>query len=229
MRYHPARTGGLSNARSAELHRRHRGAHRHVCLQRRLCHYLQPCVITFNQLLDTPENITVTSGSILTKLEQAARKRYLVKQTTNGTVAAPLLASNTAFFEDSAAAPILGTDGDVMNPLPEFYYKIERDEAAKEVLLYIAENDPDGTYKHIPASWVGTYKASMLDGELRSISGAEPCRGEVWNDLKAAATQRGEGFELVGYDQHCVIALLLYGCSFSRSLFSLYSYFMECN
>ena len=180
--------------------------------------YKGVCVITFNQLLDTPENITVTSGSILTKLEQAARKRYLVKQTTNGTVAAPLLASNTAFFEDSAAAPILGTDGDVMNPLPEFYYKIERDEAAKEVLLYIAENDPDGTYKHIPASWVGTYKASLLDGKLRSISGAEPCRGEVWNDLKAAATQRGEGFELVGYDQHCVIALLLYGLYQTRDI-----------
>lgn len=180
--------------------------------------YKGVCVITFNQLLDTPENITVTSGSILTKLEQAARKRYLVKQTTNGTVAAPLLASNTAFFEDSAAAPILGTDGDVMNPLPEFYYKIERDEAAKEVLLYIAENDPDGTYKHIPASWVGTYKASLLDGKLRSISGAEPCRGEVWNDLKAAATAHGEGFELIGYDQHCVIALLLYGLYKTRDI-----------
>ena len=82
-----------------------------------------------------------------------------VKKTKEGEVTiAYLRDDNSNFYEDGTAAKLDGTEGDVMVDFPEFYYKWVKVDDNKFTYRFAFYN-VDGSYKHVPRSLVGAYKA----------------------------------------------------------------------
>ena len=110
----------------------------------------------------------------------------------------------------SASAHTLGRD-------PEFEHDgIERERIpfAYRFALY----DVDGTFKHVPRSLVGVYKAYMTGNKLYSRSGVAPTVNKSSNDFDSYATARGTGYQRIDFQQHCVIAFMLYAKYGNRNL-----------
>lgn len=174
--------------------------------------------IVFDKSVSDPSNITgdVNSGVIAMLL--AKFRRCLCKKTADGEVTiAYLRDDNSNFYEDGTAAALDGTEGDVMVDFPEFYYKWEQVDANK-FRYRIALYDVDGTFKHVSRSLVGAYKAYMTGNKLYSRSGVAPTVSKSSTEFDTYATARGTGYQRIDYQQHCVIALMLYAKYGNRNL-----------
>lgn len=174
-------------------------------------------ILTFNKLIIEPANITGDNQGAIAKL-LAKYRRCLCKKTANGEVTIRYLHSdNSNYYDDSTPAKLDGTEGDVMVDFPEFYYKYEFVDVNK-FRYHISPTNLDGTYKHIPRSLVGAYKASMDNNKLYSRSGVPVLVSKVYTDYKAYVAARGVGYGLIDFQQHCVIALMLYAKYKTRDL-----------
>lgn len=174
--------------------------------------------IVFDKSVSDPSNITgdINSGVIATILSRF--RRCLCKKTADGEVTiAYLRDDNSNYYEDGTAASLDGTEGDVMVDFPEFYYKWEKVDTNK-FRYRIALDDVDGTFKHVPRSLVGAYKAYMTDGKLYSRSGVAPTVNVSSINFDNFASARGTGYQRIDYQQHCVIALMLYAKYGNRNL-----------
>lgn len=76
----------------------------------------------------------------------------------------------------------------------------------------------DGTFIHVPRSLVGVYKAYNINNKLYSRSGVTPTANNRFFDLTNAANARGAGYQLIDFQQHCVIAFMLYAKYGNRNL-----------
>lgn len=174
--------------------------------------------ITFDKSKSDPQNITgeINSGVIKTILSKF--RRCLCKKTKDGEVTiAYLRDDNSNFYEDGTAAKLDGTEGDVMVDFPEFYYKwvkVDNNKFAYRFAFY----NVDGTYKHVPRSLVGAYKGYMNSNKLYSRSGVTPTVSKSTNDFDGYATARGVGYQRIDFQQHCVIAFMLYARYGNRNL-----------
>lgn len=174
--------------------------------------------ITFDKSKSDPQNITgeINSGVIKMILEKF--RRCLCKKTKDGEVAiAYLKDDNSNFYEDGTAAKLDGTEGDVMVDFPEFYYKWVNVDNNKFTYRFAFYN-VDGTYKHVPRSLVGAYKGYMDGSKLYSRSGVTPTTNKSTNDFDGYATARGGGYQRIDFQQHCVIAFMLYARYGNRNL-----------
>lgn len=174
--------------------------------------------ITFDKSKSDPQNITgeINSGVIKMILEKF--RRCLCKKTKDGEVAiAYLKDDNSNFYEDGTAAKLDGTEGDVMVDFPEFYYKWVNVDNSKFTYRFAFYN-VDGTYKHVPRSLVGAYKGYMDGSKLYSRSGVTPTTNKSTNDFDGYATARGGGYQRIDFQQHCVIAFMLYARYGNRNL-----------
>lgn len=174
--------------------------------------------IVFDKSKSDPQNITgeINSGVLATILSKF--RRCLCKKTAEGQVTiAYLNNSNSNQYEDGTAAKLDGTEGDVMVDFPEFYYKWEKVDDNKFRYRF-AEYNVDGTFKHVPRSLVGAYKGYMASNKLYSRSGVTPTTNKSTNEFESYATARGQGYQRIDFQQHCVIAFMLYAKYGNRNL-----------
>lgn len=174
--------------------------------------------ITFNKSISDPENITgeINSGVLATILSKF--RRCLCKKTAEGQVTiAYLKDTDSNYYEDGTAAQLNGNEGDVMVDFPEFYYKWELVDANKFRYRF-AEYNVDGTFKHVPRSLVGAYKAYQTGSKLYSRSGVTPTTSTTYTNFASYAAARGTGYRLIDFQQHCVIAFMLYAKYGNRNL-----------
>ena len=174
--------------------------------------------IVFDKSKSDPQNITgeINSGVIATILSKF--RRCLCKKTAEGQVTiAYLNNSNSNQYEDGTAAKLDGTEGDVMVDFPEFYYKWEKVDDNKFRYRF-AEYNVDGSFKHVPRSLVGAYKGYMTSNKLYSRSGVTPTTSKSTNEFESYATARGQGYQRIDFQQHCVIAFMLYAKYGNRNL-----------
>lgn len=174
--------------------------------------------ITFNKSISDPENITgeINSGVLATILSKF--RRCLCKKTAEGQVTiAYLKDTDSNYYEDGTTAQLNGNEGDVMVDFPEFYYKWEQVDANKFRYRF-AEYNVDGTFKHVPRSLVGAYKAYQTGSKLYSRSGVTPTTSTTYTNFASYAAARGTGYRLIDFQQHCVIAFMLYAKYGNRNL-----------
>ena len=174
--------------------------------------------IVFDKSKSDPENITgeINSGVLATILSKF--RRCLCKKTAEGKVAiAYLNNSNSNQYEDGTTAKLDGTEGDVMVDFPEFYYKWESVDGNKFRYRF-AEYNVDGTFKHVPRSLVGAYKAYQTGSKLYSRSGVTPTTNVSSSQFDTYAAARGQGYQRIDFQQHCVIAFMLYAKYGTRNL-----------
>lgn len=174
--------------------------------------------IVFDKSKSDPQNITgeINSGVIATILSKF--RRCLCKKTAEGQVTiAYLNNSNSNQYEDGTTAKLDGTEGDVMVDFPEFYYKWEKVDDNKFRYRF-AEYNVDGSFKHVPRSLVGAYKGYMTSNKLYSRSGVNPTANRSTNEFESYATARGQGYQRIDFQQHCVIAFMLYAKYGNRNL-----------
>ena len=174
--------------------------------------------IVFDKSVSDPSNITGDVNSGVIAMILAKFRRCLCKKTADGEVTIAYLRNdNSNYYEDGTAAVLDGTEGDVMVDFPEFYYKWEQVDSNKFRYRF-AFYDVDGTFKHVPRSLVGAYKAYMTDNKLYSRSGVAPTVSKSSNDFDSYATARGTGYQRIDFQQHCVIAFMLYAKYGNRNL-----------
>ena len=174
--------------------------------------------IVFDKSKSDPQNITgeINSGVIATILSKF--RRCLCKKTADGEVSiAYLRDDNSNYYEDGTAAKLDGTEGDVMVDFPEFYYKWESVDSNKFRYRF-AEYNVDGTFKHVPRSLVGAYKGYMTSNKLYSRSGVRPTVSQSTTSFDNFANARGQGYQRIDFQQHCVIAFMLYAKYGNRNL-----------
>ena len=167
-------------------------------------------VLVFDKSISDPANITgdINSGVIATILSKF--RRCLCKKTAEGEVTIAYLQNdNSNYYEDGTPAKLDGTEGDVMVNLPEFYYKWgEVDE--NKFSYDLSEGDKGLTYKHVTRSLVGAYKGYVASNKLYSRSAVNPTGNRSANEFESYATARGQGYQCIDFQQHCVIAFMLY-------------------
>lgn len=136
--------------------------------------------------------------------------RVLAKKTGEGVVAVCRLDdSNSKYFHDGASADLTGQQGDVLMWLPRFWYHAE-------------ELEPDiwkiGFSNHQKEGWkewdgkdlIGVYKAYSDGTKLYSRSGVTPTVEVSQPDFKTRAQNRGDGYSLVKFKHHSMMAFLFY-------------------
>lgn len=174
--------------------------------------------IVFDKSKSDPQNITGEINSGVIAMILARFRRCLCKKTAEGEVSiAYLRDDNSNFYEDGTAAKVDGTEGDVMVDFPEFYYKWEAVDSNKFRYRFALYN-VDGTFKHVPRSLVGAYKGYVTSSKLYSRSGVSPTTSVSHNDFTSRASARGTGYQLIDFQQHCVIAFMLYAKYGNRNL-----------
>lgn len=174
--------------------------------------------IVFDKSVSDPANITGEINSGVIAMILARFRRCLCKKTAEGEVSiAYLKDSNSNQYEDGTTAKLDGTEGDVMVDFPEFYYKWEQVDSNKFRYRFALYN-VDGSFKHVPRSLVGAYKGYMTGNKLYSRSGVNPTVSKSTNDFDGYATARGSGYQRIDFQQHCVIAFMLYAKYGTRNL-----------
>lgn len=176
-------------------------------------------LVIFDRSVYVPGNITVESEGDLAAILGKVR-RCLAKGTDDGVAICYLNDSSSTMYGGGSGASLDGTEGDVMTYLPDTYYRHETLDGERFRYAVNAER-VDHTYRHFPASLVGTYKGHVADGKLYSRSGVIPTSNMTFDELKMAAKARGDGFGLIDYAQHCQLAMLLYAKYGTRDLQSV--------
>lgn len=164
--------------------------------------------LIFDKSISSPANITgAGEGAIVDIL--AKMRRCLVKKTAEGEVAIAYLDNeDSTKYEDGTTAVLNGGDGDVMVYKPSFYYK-HKAVSSTSFAYELSETGGDG-WIHSPASLVGAYKAQVVSNKLYSRSGVTPTASVSQANFIAYAQGRGAGYNIIDFEQHCMIALLFY-------------------
>ncbi len=164
--------------------------------------------LVFDKRISDPANITGHGeGAILDII--AKTRRCLCKKTAEGEVAICYLDnSNSNFYADGTPSVLTGAEGDVMVYKPTFSYKHEA--VDDNQFAYKISETGDDTWIYSPASLIGAYKSNNVSGKLYSRSGVVPTGSISWVSSIAYARARGAGYNPIDYEQHSMIALLLY-------------------
>ena len=167
-----------------------------------------------------PENILIENPDTLNAL-LAKFRRCATKNTGEGVVTiCHLNDEDSTLYEGGTTAVLDGTEGDSMVYMPEFWYR--REDIDEYSFRYNITLDNAGSgWIHVPASLVGTYKGFVTDGKLYSRSGVTPTVNMSYDDFTASATARGTGYQLIDFQQHCIIAMMLYARYLTRNLQSV--------
>lgn len=126
--------------------------------------------------------------------------------------------TDSNYYEDGTPAKLDGTEGDIMVDFPEFYYKWEQMDANKFRYRFALSNI-DGNFKYIPRSLVGAYKACLIDDKIYSHSGVMLNNGGItYTKYVESAIARGQGYQIIDFQHHCIIAFMLYAKYGNRDL-----------
>jgi hypothetical protein len=114
-------------------------------------------------------------------------------------------------YLDGTAAPITTLGNDVWMKLPKFYWKCT--EHATDVwdfsVAYGAK--PDESFKEWDGKdLIGAYEAYVSSSKLYSVSDKNPSGNITQSNFKTYSRNRGDGFTLVKWKHHCMMAMLFY-------------------
>ena len=176
--------------------------------------------MVFDKSVSDPANITISEDfDFLYRLITSGFYRVLCKSAMGGgeVFVCRLDDNDSNFYLDGSPADLTGQEGDVMVVFLEFWYKWYKVDDNK-FLYHFADHDIDGTYIHVPASLVGAYKGYVSLNRLYSWSDVQPSTIISLNDFRNYAKARGTGFQIIDFQQHCVIAMMLYAKYKTRNL-----------
>ena len=113
-------------------------------------------------------------------------------------------------YYDGTSATLTGGEGDVYMKLPRFWYKAE--ETSTDVWrIGFANGRPDDTWTEWEGNdLIGVYEAYNTDSKVYSRSGVAPTGTVSQANFKSYARARGEGFSIVKWKHHCIMAFLFY-------------------
>ena len=179
--------------------------------------------IVFDKSVSDPANITISEdGDFLYRLITSGFYRVLCKSAMGGreVFVCRLKDSDSNLYLDGSPAVLTGPEGDVMVVFLEFWYKWYKVDDNR-FLYHFADHDIDGTYIHVPESLVGAYKGYVSLNGLYSWSGVSPTTSKAFSDFEGYAKARGTGFQMIDFQQHCVIAMMLYAKYKTRNIQSV--------
>lgn len=176
--------------------------------------------MVFDKSVSDPANITISEDSdFLNRLITSGFYRVLCKSAMGGgeVFVCRLKDNDSNFYIDGSPAVLTGQEGDVMVVFLEFWYKWYKVDDNR-FLYHFADHDIDGTYIHVPQSLVGAYKGYVSSNRLYSWSDVTPTTNVSLSDFRSYAKARGTGFQVIDFQQHCVIAMMLYAKYKTRNL-----------
>lgn len=170
-------------------------------------------VIRIDQNITDPETMItriVDEGGI--EAVRANSHRYTGSVNENGIMELKQLSDiNGEVYTDTSHAELTALGVDVWMKLPKFYWKCV--EYTNDVWdFYVAYGfKPDDTYH----TWdgqdmIGVYEAYVSSNKVYSVSGQSSTKSTTQADFKKYAKARGEGFSLVKWKHHCMMAMLYY-------------------
>lgn len=176
--------------------------------------------MVFDKSVSDPANITISEDfDFLYRLITSGFYRVLCKSAMGGgeVFVCRLDDNDSNFYLDGSPADLTGQEGDVMVVFLEFWYKWYKVDDNK-FLYHFADHNIDGTYIHVPRSLVGAYKGYVSSNRLYSWSDVTPTTLKSFNDFEGYAKARGNGYQIIDFQQHCVIAMMLYAKYKTRNL-----------
>lgn len=95
--------------------------------------------------------------------------------------------------------------------LPQFFYKADEYETNVWDITFAYGRKPDDTFKEWDGKdLIGAYEAYYSQSKLYSVSGYNSIQEDWHSNFKTYARSRGEGFTLVKWKHHCMMAMLYY-------------------
>lgn len=137
--------------------------------------------------------------------------RYVCKLVDGVMQAKQLQDNNGTLYLDGTAADLTGAEGDVMMKLPVFYYRARSEETDKWFIDFVYGEMPDESYKVWDGKdFIGVYEAYVSSNNVYSRSGVASTGSVSQANFKTYARNRGEGYTLVKWKHHCIMAFLFY-------------------
>lgn len=173
--------------------------------------------IILNQALTDPA--AMLSGDINGEVVQLIRQnshRVLAKKTAEGEVTYCRLKDDdgTKYYDGTDASSSLGLYGpDVFVKLPRFFWKVTRDDTVNDFFLIelaYGGNPGEGWHEWDGNVLIGVYKAHIDEPYLYSYSGVPPTVNNAQTTFKVYARNKGDGYQIVDWEMHCVMAMLYY-------------------
>lgn len=164
--------------------------------------------VIFDSSISDPANITIVNPEVR-DIILGRYRRCLAKKTAEGeTTICYLDNNNSNLYSDGSAAQLNGNEGDWMVDKPEFWYKMEvLDENRWAVHLSLFDA---GSYIQSPRMLIGVTKAYNTGNKVYSRSGVTPTRSVSQANFKTYAAARGQGYGIIDYECHCMIAMMFY-------------------
>ena len=171
-------------------------------------------VVIIDQTITDPE--TMISGGVNSSIIQQIRAgshRYLGKYTTDRQMTICQLSdADSTKYADGTDAALTGAEGDVFMKMPDFWYRATeiRTDVWGLQFRYGSSSPGDGWIKWDTNVLIGAYEAYSEGEKLYSRSGVTCSDNISQENFKAYARARGNGFQIVDWQMHCVMAILFY-------------------
>lgn len=166
-------------------------------------------VITINQTISDPN--FMVGGDVNGEIIQWIRSnshRVLAKKTAEGKITyCRLDDSNSNLYHDGSAANLTGVEGDVFVKLPTFYYAGTEGD---NVEITFSDKPFSGCVEWDTNILIGAYEAVNSSNKLYSKSRVRSAGDVSQANFKKYAQARGQGYQLVDWQMHCVLGCLYY-------------------
>ena len=171
-------------------------------------------LVIIDQTITDPA--TMISGAVNSSVIQQIRAgshRYLGKYTADGKMTLCQLSDTDGTkYADGTDAVLTGAEGDVFMKMPDFWYRgleIGTDVWGLQ-FRYGSASPGAGWTKWDTNALIGVYEAYSEGEKLYSRSGVTSSGNISQANFKAYARNRGNGFRIVDWQMHCVMAILFY-------------------
>ena len=171
-------------------------------------------LVIIDQTITDPA--TMISGAVNSSVIQQIRAgshRYLGKYTADGQMTLCQLSDTDGTkYADGTDAVLTGAEGDVFMKMPDFWYRgleIGTDVWGLQ-FRYGSASPGAGWTKWDTNALIGVYEAYSEGEKLYSRSGVTSSGNISQANFKAYARNRGNGFRIVDWQMHCVMAILFY-------------------
>ena len=171
-------------------------------------------LVIIDQTITDPA--TMISGAVNSSVIQQIRAgshRYLGKYTADGKMTLCQLSDTDGTkYADGTDAVLTGAEGDVFMKMPDFWYRgleIGTDVWGLQ-FRYGSASPGAGWTKWDTNALIGVYEAYSEGEKLYSRSGVSSSGNISQANFKAYARNRGNGFRIVDWQMHCVMAILFY-------------------
>ena len=179
--------------------------------------------IRINQNISDPN--TMITGDVNGDAIKAIRTNshiYLGKYTGGGEMTICQLSDvNSNYYHDGSNAMLTGEQGDVFMRLPRFYTlanEVERD--IWDISFAYGKKPSDAWHEWGGDDLIGVYKSGRIGYGIYSISNIIPAGFNYHEDAVNYAQNRGNGYNLVGFRHHNIMAFLfmaIYGTTDSQA------------